>query len=247
MVIIMLVHGYLSLRQDRENIVREMRVGMVGLSRSIQAALRYVYGDERDVKATQSFIDGVGRLGNIHGIVVYDRSANPVALSASLTRSSEFPDLDPTPVIGISPGAVLRNGEESEGIVEYSGYPVYYRIGPIRNHDNQLIGAFVLARRGLGFNQILEARRNRIIITTSILIVLLALLILYLVRRSIAQPIDGLVQRIRAIGDGQWEKRIEIHEKNEISSVALEFNRMCERLQDLYGRLLKEQQERLSL
>ncbi|MGZ9129654.1 MAG: hypothetical protein ACXW4Z_17915, partial [Candidatus Binatia bacterium] len=58
-VIIMLVHGYLSLRQDRENILREMRVGMVGLSRSVQAALRFIYGDARDVQATKDFIDGV--------------------------------------------------------------------------------------------------------------------------------------------------------------------------------------------
>src|SRR6188474_212381 len=102
-VIIMLVHGYLSLRQDRENIVREMRVGMVGLSRAIQAALRSIYGDALDVKATKHFIDGVGRPGNIHGLVIYDLSANLVALSASLTPTKEYPGVDPAPVLAISP------------------------------------------------------------------------------------------------------------------------------------------------
>jgi signal transduction histidine kinase len=246
-VVIMLVHGYLSLRQDRENIVREMRVGMVGLSRSVQAALRSIYGDERDLTATKNFIDSVGRPGNIHGIVIYDRSAHQVALSASLIRSRDYPNLDPVPVLDISPREVLRTGEESEGIVENPAQPVYYRIGPIRNHDNQLIGAFVLARRGLGAGQILETRRNRIIVTTSVLIVLLASLILFFVRRSVALPIDGLIERMRAIGDGRWQERIQVSEKNEISSLAWEFNRMCERLEELYGRLIKEQQERLNL
>src|SRR5512143_3210371 len=104
-VLIMLMHGYFSLRQDQENILREMRVGMVGLSRAVQAALGSIYGDAYDVKATKHFIDGVGRPGNIHGVVIYDRSGNRLAVSASLIRSKEYPDLDPTPVLNISPQA----------------------------------------------------------------------------------------------------------------------------------------------
>ena len=56
LIVTMLGHGYLSIQQDRENLLREMRVGMIGLSRSIQAALRYMYGDASDIKATQSLI-----------------------------------------------------------------------------------------------------------------------------------------------------------------------------------------------
>ncbi|HYA27507.1 MAG TPA: ATP-binding protein [Acidobacteriota bacterium] len=246
-VITMLVHGYLSLQQDQENIVREMRVGMVGLSRSIQAALGYIYGDERDVRATKTFIDGVGRLGNIHGIIVYDLSGHQVAQSVSLTRSKEYPNLDPGPVLKINPQNVLQNGRELDGIIESSALPVYFRISPILNHSGQLAGAFVLARRGLGFEQILATRRNRIIVTTSILIGLLSLLILYFVRQKVARPIEGLIERIRAIGEGRWDERIAIKEKSEISTLASEFNRMCERLQELYGRLIKEQQERVNL
>ena len=246
-VIIMLVHGYLSLRQDRENILREMRVGMVGLSRAVQAALRSIYGDAHDIKATKHFIDGVGRPGNIHALVIYDRSGSRIALSASLAPSQEFPDLDPKPVLDISPREVLRTGDESEGVVANSAYPIYYRISPIRNDEEQLIGAFVLARRGLASRQILEIRRNRIFATTAVMIVLLSVLMLFFVRRNVARPIDGLIERIRAIGDGRWQERIRIEEKSEISSLAWEFNRMCERLQDLYGKLIKEQQERLNL
>ena len=246
-VIIMIVHGYLSLRQDRENIIREMRVGMTGLARAVQAALQPVYGDAKDVKATKHFIDGVGRPGNIHGVVIYDLSGSRVALSASLARSDEFPNLDPAPVLKISPSEVLRTGAESEGIVEDAAYPIYYRISPIRNEADQLIGAFVLARRGLGASQILVTRRNRIFVTTAMLIVLLSLLVLFFVRRNVARPIDRLIERIRAIGDGRWHERIQIEEKSEITSLAQEFNRMCARLQELYDRLINEQQERLNL
>ena len=92
----MLGHGYLSIQQDQENILREMRVGMMGLSRSIQAALRYMYGDAGDVQAIQKFIDGVGRAGNIHGIVVYDRDGKAIVTSVSLT-DTRMPTLIPHP------------------------------------------------------------------------------------------------------------------------------------------------------
>ncbi len=101
-IITMFVHGYWSIQQDRENLVREMRVGMIGLSRSIQAALRYIYGEEKDVKATQNFIDSLGRSGNIHGIVVYDGSGKRIAVSVSLTDTKEFPNLDPAPVLSMA-------------------------------------------------------------------------------------------------------------------------------------------------
>jgi signal transduction histidine kinase len=243
----MLGHGYLSIQQDRDNILREMRVGMTGLSRSIQAALRFMYGDAGDVQATQKFIDGVARAGNIHGVVVYDRNGKATVISISLTDTKDHPSLDPTPVLKIDPAPVLTSGNGMEGYLEHAVHPVYFRIEPILDSENQLAGAFVLGRRGTGYHLTLQARRDRIILTTCVLVALLTAFILILVRRNVSRPIEQLIGRIRNIGEGHWEKRIEIHGKNEISSLATEFNQMCERLEDLYGRLVKEQQDRLSL
>ncbi|HEX5023421.1 MAG TPA: ATP-binding protein [Candidatus Binatia bacterium] len=247
LMVTMLVHGYWSIQQDRENIVREMRVGMTGLSRSIQAALRYIYGDAGDIQATQNFVDGVARAGNIHGVVVYNRSAEAVVTSVSLTDTKDFPHLDPAPVLEIDPRPVLASGNSVEGYVENRVHPVYFRIEPILDSRNQIAGAFVLGRRGTGYNLTLQVRRNRIILTTFILIALLTSVILVLVRRNVSRPISELIDRISAIGEGHWEKRIEVRGKDEISSLAVEFNQMCQRLEDLYGRLVKEQQDRLSL
>ncbi len=247
LVATMLVHGYLSVRQDQENIVREMRVGMTGLSRSIQAALQSIYADEGGIAATQKFIDGVGRAGNIHGLIVYDASGKAVATSVSLTDTKAFPHLDPVPVLRIDPRAVLATGKSVDGYVDTPSYPLYYRIEPILDSENKLVGAFVLGRRGVGYHLTLDIRRNRIMLTTFVLVVLLATFIWIFVRRNVSRPIEDLIRRIRAIGEGRWEERIEVRGNNEISALAAEFNQMCERLEDLYGRLVKEQQERLNL
>jgi signal transduction histidine kinase len=247
LIVTMLGHGYLSIQQDRENIVREMRVGMMGLSRSIQVALQYIYGDKRDIKATQSLIDGVGRVGNVHGVVVYDRAAKPAVLSISLVERENYPNLDPAPVLSIDPRPTLERAKTLEGYIDHPAHPVYYRVEPIFNSANQLVGALVLGRRGLGFAHMLQARRDRIIITTSILIALLSLSILFLVRRNISRPIEKLIERIRTVGVGPWDKRVEIEGRDEINLLAREFNQMCERLQEMYGQLAKEQQDRLGL
>jgi signal transduction histidine kinase len=247
LVATMLVHGYWSIQQDRENILREMRVGMVGLSRSIQAALRYIYGQEQDIKAAQKFIDSIGRPGNIHGIVLYDTSAKRIAISASLTDNHDDPDLDPAPVLNIDPQPVLASGSAVDGYLESAAHPIYYRVEPILDSENKVVGAFVLGRRGTGYQRTLATRRNRIVLTTSVLIALLTLMILLLVWRNVSRPIKQLIERIRAIGPGRWENRLEVEGSNEISSLALEFNQMSERLQDLYGKLIQEQHERLNL
>jgi two-component system NtrC family sensor kinase len=247
LVVVMFVHGYWSVQQDRENFVREMRVGMTGLSRSIQAALLYLVAEKRDVNATQNFIDSIGRSGNIHGIVVYDPQGKQIAVSASLTNRQSNPDLDPTSILAIDPSPVLASGKSVDGDIESKQHPVYYRIEPILDSENRLQGAFVLGRRGLGYNLTLAARRNRIILTTLILIAVLAVVILLLVQRNFSRPIERLIERIRTIGQGQWDQRIEVDSTNEIGSLAFEFNRMCERLQDAYAKLLLEQQERLNL
>jgi two-component system, NtrC family, sensor kinase len=243
----MVIHGYLSIQQDKENSLREMKVGMQGLSRSIRAALKYMYGEERDLQATQRFIDEVGRAGNIHGVVVYDVSANPIAVSISLKSSKEDQDLDPAPVLAIDPLPALRTGHEVDAYVEHPAYPLYYRVEPIIDTDNRLVGAFVVARRGPGLSTNIQSRRNRIILTSSTLVLLLCIMVLILVRRDVSRPIRELIERIRAIGAGQWEKRIELRGRDEISSLASEFNHMCERLQEMYGRLVREQQERFTL
>ena len=247
LIMIMSVHGYWSIQQDRENTLREMRVGMIGLSRSIQAALRYIYSNERDINATQRFIDNIGRSGNIHGVIVYDTSAKPIAISASLTDTAGYPVLDPRTVLEIDPKPLLASGKAIDGYIESPAHPVYYRIEPILDRNDNLVGAFVLARRGVGYNLTLETRRNRIILTTSVLIALLSFVIFFLVQRSLTRPVKQLINGIREIGEGNWEKRLEVEGQNEIGSLALEFNQMCHRLQDLYRKLVQEQRERLNL
>jgi len=245
-VVIMTVHGYLSIQQDRESIERELSVGMRGFSRLLQAGLGSS-ADKLDLSETQQFIDTAAPRGNIHGIVVYNLSGEPVARSASMRYGMDFPELDPTAITTLDPRPVLKSGSGIDGYVRDPRTLLYYRIEPIVDSRNQLVGAFVLARQGYGTFATIERRRNRILTTTSALVILLSLLVLILVRRSVTRPINELIRRIKEIGEGQREQRIEIKGRDEVASLAQEFNLMCQKLQESHARLVAEQHEKLRL
>ena len=94
-ILIMMVHGYLSIQQDQESIKRELSIGMRGFSRVLQAGLSRTLADKVDLRTVQQFIDTAAPRGNIHGVIVYDLSGKPVAHSASMRYGTDFPELDP--------------------------------------------------------------------------------------------------------------------------------------------------------
>jgi signal transduction histidine kinase len=243
-VLIMAVHGYLSIQQDQESIKRALSVGMRGFSRVLQAGLSHALPD---LKTTQQFIDTAAPRGNIHAIIVYDPSGKPVARSASIRYGLDFPELDPTPITKLDPRTVLQSGNGIDGYIHEHRNLIYYRMEAIRDPGNQLVGAFVLARQGYGTFAAVEQRRNRILATTAVLVGLLSLLVLILVRRSVARPINELIRRIKEMARGQREQSIEIKGRDEVASLAREFNLMCHQLQESHARFLEEQQEKLRL
>ncbi len=246
-VLTMIVHGYLSVQQDQENIERELSVGMRGFSRVLQAGLGYTLAEKPDVEETRKFVDTAAPRGNIHGVIVYNLSGEIVARSASMRYGRDFPELDPTPVTKLDPRPVLESGKERDGYIRDAKTVLYYRIEPIVDSNNQLVGAFVLARQGYGTFATIERRRNRILMTTFALVTLLSVLVLILVRRSVTRPINKLIHRIKEMSQDQRQQGIEVRGRDEVSSLAREFNLMCQKLQESHARLVDEQQEKLRL
>ncbi|HEX2242990.1 MAG TPA: hypothetical protein VHK27_07025 [Gammaproteobacteria bacterium] len=102
-LVTMTVHGYLSIQQDRENVMREIRVGMRGFSRAVHAALRDLYADHHNLQATQDFANTVGPRGNIHGLIVYNINGELIALSSSLRYPNDFAELHPAAILELDP------------------------------------------------------------------------------------------------------------------------------------------------
>ena len=244
---IMAIHGYLSIQQEQESIDRELRVGMRGFTRVVHANLRRTYGEEQDLVAMQDFIDIAAPRGNVHAVIVYDQEGNVISRSESIRYGSDFPELDPTPILQLDPSPVLAGGKGIDGYIRQERKLVYYRVEPIFDAANRQVGAFVIARQGYRLFASIDARRRRIMITTALMVLVLSLLILVIVRRNVSRPINELIWSIREIGKGRWRQRIEISGRDEVASLASEFNRMSEELEQSRSRLMREQQVKLQL
>ena len=243
----MTVHGYLSVRQDEENVMRGIRTGMRGFAQAVRAALRDLYADNQNLAATREFVRAVAPRGNIHGLIVYDSAAQPVAISSSLSFPDDFREMDPSPILHLDPRPVLRDKKDLEGYLRDQGAFIYYRIEAIYTSRGEPVGAFVLARQGFGLTSSIVERRNRIIVTTVALVLGLSFLVWMIVQHSIARPIHRLIDRVREVGRGHWRQRIDIHGDDEVATLAKEFNLMSEELQYSYHRLMAEQNEKLRL
>jgi len=243
----MIAHGYFSIQQDQENLMRGASLGMRGLAHAIKSALENIYADDRNLSVTQNFVDAIGPQGNVHGLIVFNPSGDPVAVSASLRDRSKAPEFDPTPILSISPDQVLRDSKVVEGYIREPGVLIYYRAEPIIGSDGRFAGAFVVTRYGKELITTIRDRRNRIVMTTASLVFLLSASVLIVVRRSIVVPINNLVGRIREIGRGDWQQRIDATGRDEIASLASEFNSMSGHLQETYARLIQEQDDRFRL
>jgi signal transduction histidine kinase len=246
-VITMAIHGYLSIQQDEANVAREIRVGMRGFTRAVQAALQEHYAEHESFSGIQPFLDAVGPRNNIHNLVVYNTNAEVISRSASIIDASAFPELDPSPLLKLDPRPALKGESGTEGLIRNPRSLIHYRIEPILDSQARVVGAFILARHGSRLVQSVADRRDRIIRTTAALIILLSVLILITVRRNVSRPISELIRRIREIGQGRWEQRISISGHDEIASLAREFNLMSEELQRTYANFVKEQGEKNKL
>ena len=52
---------------------------------------------------------------------------------------------------------------------------------------------------------------------------------------TFTRPIEQLVAAVRSIGEGKWEKRIDMERSDELGYLATEFNQMAKKLEDLYS------------
>jgi two-component system sensor histidine kinase BaeS len=102
------------------------------------------------------------------------------------------------------------------------GYIVWY--GPDRGHD-----ANGPAPGGLGPGPLEDALWGRILwaaITSGVITILLALLLGWLLARTLTAPVRELTVATQAMAAGDLNQRVEVHTQDEIGNLAVAFNQM---------------------
>ncbi|MEA5628249.1 ATP-binding protein [Nostoc sp. UHCC 0251] len=119
--------------------------------------------------------------------------------------------------------------------VEFSSeYPKGIRLiaVPFKNGKGETVGAVILEYTPLYEAALATAHKN--IVATSVISFvcgILALLVGYLISRSISKPIKQLQQAVVNLAEGKLDTRVSIRSQDEIGELATSFNKMADDLQ----------------
>lgn len=151
-------------------------------------------------------------------------------------------------------GRVLGRGEYIQREFDIGGEKFVGVYEPIRNHENQIIGAMWLGRPQSFFDSIIrsqqvveeavERRTNVYIVALGLVSLLLSIFIASILSSRIGGQIDQLRKGAEVIAQGNLDYRLGIHSGDEIELLADQFNTMASKLEESYQNLEKKVEER---
>jgi signal transduction histidine kinase len=212
---------------------------------------------ERKIKAYRQLNHDT--TGQLYGVASSLIKTDEVELEATLRQLTQFGyDLDRMQFVAQAEQDVMRRvRQDYERFIDV----VTRAIGLIRSgksnegRDLQLIEAAPLAERldrltnelvnkaesdmivGIEARQEAYNRSQKTIVAVAIATVALALLLGYAISKSLTDPVKRMEVRMRDIAAGDFTRRVEVANRDELGALASNLNRMSEELGQLYGQL----------
>ncbi len=132
---------------------------------------------------------------------------------------------------------LIRAGKASEGrdmqLIEAA--PLAERLDRLTNELVNKAEADMIV--GIEARQDAYARSQRTILAVAATTILLALLLGYAMSHSLIQPVKHMETRMREIAAGEFSRRVDVPNRDELGALAADLNRMSAQLGHLYGQL----------
>jgi two-component system NtrC family sensor kinase len=228
---------YLSFTRTRANLIEDLRAEVAAISRTLRVTLE-MSGDDTPERYFDQLSGSISGFENILGLVFYNRAGQVAATSASL-HGGQLPAVDAR--------TVITTRTPVEGLFEEDSLQHYYRLEPILDSTGEGIAAFLIIENLPFLTQEVRSRALQTLLTTLVLMTVLAVIVSLVIRRSVTLPLRTFAHRIEAIGQGYLDQRLHMTRKDEIGKLAQEFDRMCAQLETAQHKLVAESEEKLRL
>jgi signal transduction histidine kinase len=236
--IVMLIGGYLRLRQREAILVTAMHNEVRAHAHTLQISLEEEYSASHS-KDAQRLINRLSKNPKIYSVILFDEAGQAEMLSDPLIADEiRYP-----PEVK----RVLATSEAIEVVRDIRGQQVFSVIMPVQISPTQR-GAFEITQL-MSFVQADIARSRRdIALITIALFAAIVLGVLAVMRHSIWRPIKELLIGAEALGSGTLDYRVIVPKSgNEFSRLAQAFNHMADRLAEQRIKAAREAEERLAL
>lgn len=235
---VMLPYAIWSLRQRAEvmeaEAERETRAYATALGLALERA-----GGRDDPDAIQEIVDRIDRDPSIYGVLIYDTLGLPQYVSSPLVTA---PAADRDAIQAVLAGRevrTLRREVLEESVVV---------LRPLIDERGGVRGVLEVVQPLTPVTEQLARTRIRFLLNTATLLVAVTLILLWLVRRYLSDPLAQFVDAVRALGGGQLTHRLQPDMAvGELAEVAEELNRMADGLEKARHELMTQSEERLSL
>lgn len=236
-LVVMGIDVYLSLERTSDTLLTDLRSEVATISRTLQLTLDTA-GGENPEQYFDRLTAGISGFENVLGVVFYNRDGQVVSLSPSL-KEHELPQVDVR--------RVIETRTPIEGLLSEEETQRYYRVGPIANPEGVGIAAFLILEDLPLFTNEFHTRAWQMFATRLILLVVLAVIVSFIIRRNISQPFAQFAQHIEAIGQGRFDLRLASSRRDEMGRLAQAFDRMSARVEAAQQKLIVESEEKLRL
>jgi signal transduction histidine kinase len=228
---------FFSLKRTRQNLLDDVRREVTAIGRTLQVTLA-VAGDDDPERYFVKLAPGLSSFENVLGVVFYSRLGQIVALSDPV-QGRQLPQVD---VLTVMATRMPVEGFFQEGVEER-----YYRVEPILSSHGEGMAAFLILEDFPFFNREVRGRMFQTLQTLLTLLVVLALIVSVVIRHSVTQPLRAVTQRIKEIGQGHFQPRLQLRRRDEIGELAAEFDQMSTQLEAARRSLMTENEEKLRL
>jgi signal transduction histidine kinase len=234
----MLPYAIWSMRQRAEVMEAEAERETRAYATALGLALERASGRE-DPDAIQEIVDRIDRDPSIYGVLIYDTLGLPQYVSSPLVSA---PAADPEAiraVLAVREVRSLRREVLEESVVV---------LRPLVDEQGGVRGVLEVVQPLTPVTEQLARTRARFVLNTATLLVAVTLILLWLVRRYLSDPLAQFVDAVRALGGGELSHRLEPDMAvGELADVANELNRMADGLEKARQELMTQSEERLSL
>jgi two-component system, NtrC family, sensor kinase len=236
---VMMLFAWWALRQREASMTEEAQrvtgAYATALGLALEAGFRARSGAD-----VQAAIDRISYEPTIFGVIVYG------ADTSVLFTSQPLGTIETAPLGAVR--RVIATLEPTSFTRDIRNQRVFSIVRPLLGPDGEVVGVmevvqpwqFVLAEK--------QRTRLRFIWNTLALFAALTFVIVLLMRRLIAQPLNSFVEAVRALGRGELGYRTsQARPGAELAGLAVEFNRMAGQLEQAREDLEREAEERVSL
>jgi signal transduction histidine kinase len=221
--------------EKAEQILKERYIHIV---RQIDASIVSV--DElRDGPALVEELEKLFQLRpNIAAISLYELTPEGSTLTAQKTR-------DPAAPLGLVTDAEREAAQGGEVVAELEagGSDRFWRIVAPVSINRQVVGLIKARISTKEFDALVAYERRQAVILTTVAAVAILVFLVWLLRRTISEPIEALVEAMARAEAGDLHGHVSLRSRDEVGRLADQFNRMLTRIQESAARIGQFNQE----